>query len=34
MEAANDQRATIKLFDDCVAAQDADPQFRARTGRQ
>ncbi|MCA1199893.1 hypothetical protein K9B35_18150 [Sphingomonas sp. R647] len=34
MEAANDQRATIKLFDDCVAAQDADPQFRARTGRK
>ncbi len=30
MEAARDERATIKLYDDCLAAQDANPRFRAR----
>lgn len=29
MEAARDERATIKLFDECVARQNADPGFRS-----
>ena len=30
MEAAQDERATLKLLDECVAKQNADPAFQAR----
>lgn len=34
MEAANDGSATIKLFDECVARQNADPAFRSRVSKR
>lgn len=34
LEAARDERATIRLLQDCEAAQDADPAFRDRLTRR
>lgn len=34
MEAAHDERATLRLLDDCVAQQNADPGFNARNRKQ
>lgn len=34
MEAAHDERATLKLLDECVAKQNADPAFQSRMGRR
>lgn len=34
MEAAHDERATLKLLDECVARQNADPAFQSRMGRR
>lgn len=34
MEAANDERATLRLLDECVAQQNADPDFSARARKR
>jgi hypothetical protein len=34
MEAAHDERATLKLLDECVAKQNADPAFQSRISRR
>jgi len=34
MEAAHDERATLRLLDECVAQQNADPGFNARKTKQ
>ena len=34
MEAAHNERATLKLLDECVAKQNADPAFQSRMGRR
>lgn len=34
MEAANNEHATLKMLDECIAKQDADPHFQAVTGRR
>jgi hypothetical protein len=34
MEAAHDERATLRLLDECVAQQNADPAFNARARRR
>lgn len=34
MEAAHDEGATLKLLDECVEKQNADPAFQSRVGRR
>jgi hypothetical protein len=34
MEAAHDERATLRLLDECVAQQNADPSISARKKKQ
>jgi hypothetical protein len=34
MEAAHDERATLRLLDECVAQQNADPAFNVRARKR